>query len=97
MEAAIASGNSAALKSVKGVGAKTAQRIIVDLKDKINTVDASLLSISPLNNEAFDEALAALVMLGYSRQATQKTLQKLFQSDPTLTVEKAIKSALKML
>ncbi len=97
LEAAIASGNSAALKSVKGVGAKTAQRIIVDLKDKINTVDASLLSISPLNNEAFDEALAALVMLGYSRQATQKTLQKLFQSDPTLTVEKAIKSALKML
>ena len=97
LEAAIASGNSAALKSVKGVGAKTAQRIIVDLKDKINTVDASLLSISPLNNEAFDEALAALVMLGYSRQATHKTLQKLFQSDPTLTVEKAIKSALKML
>lgn len=97
LEAAIASGNSSILKSVKGVGAKTAQRIIVDLKDKINVVDATLVNISQVNNEAFEEAMAALVMLGYKRQDTQKVLKKLFTAEPSLTVEAAIKSALKMM
>lgn len=97
LEAAIASGNSSILKSVKGVGAKTAQRIIVDLKDKINVVDATLINMTQVSNEAFEEAMAALLMLGYKRQETQKALKKLFTSDPTLTVEGAIKGALKMM
>ncbi|MGN1265465.1 MAG: Holliday junction branch migration protein RuvA [Muribaculaceae bacterium] len=97
LEATIASGNAALLKSVKGVGAKTAQRIIVDLKDKINVVGASLIDKAPMSNEAFEEALAALAMLGFTKQATQKVLNKLFADEPTMTVEVAIKKALKML
>ena len=97
LEAAIASGNSSMLKSVKGVGAKTAQRIIVDLKDKINVVDVSLINREPAATESFEEAKAALVMLGFTQQATQKTLKKLFASEPNLTVEQAIKKALKMM
>ena len=97
LEAAIASGNSSMLKSVKGVGAKTAQRIIVDLKDKINVVEVSLINMEPAASESFEEAKAALVMLGFTQQATQKTLKKLFASEPNLTVEKAIKKALKMM
>ena len=97
LEATIASGNASMLKSVKGVGAKTAQRIIVDLKDKINVVGASLIDKAPMSNEAFEEALAALAMLGFTKQATQKVLNKLFADEPTMTVEVAIKKALKML
>lgn len=97
LEAAIASGNSSMLKSVKGVGAKTAQRIIVDLKDKINVVEVSLINMEPAASESFEEAKAALVMLGFTQQATQKTLKKLFASEPNLTVEQAIKKALKMM
>ena len=95
LEAAIASGNSSMLKSVKGVGAKTAQRIIVDLKDKINVVEVSLINMEPAASESFEEAKAALVMLGFTQQATQKTLKKLFASEPNL--EQAIKKALKMM
>ena len=97
LEAAIASGNSSMLKSVKVVGAKTAQRIIVDLKDKINVVEVSLINMEPAASESFEEAKAALVMLGFTQQATQKTLKKLFASEPNLTVEQAIKKALKMM
>ena len=97
LEATIASGNASMLKSVKGVGAKTAQRIIVDLKDKINVVGASLIDKAPSSNETFEEALAALAMLGFTKQATQKVLNKLFADEPTMTVEVAIKKALKML
>lgn len=95
---AIAAGNAALLKSVKGVGAKTAQRIIVDLKDKIkHTGDTLINQTSQATGEAFDEALAALVMLGFPQQASQKTLKSLFSSHPNLTVEQAIKQSLKMM
>lgn len=95
---AVSSGNVAMLKSVKGVGAKTAQRIIVDLKDKIKPSGDTLLQQSGHpTGEAHDEALAALVMLGFSQQASQKALKSLFASDSTLTAEQAIKRALKMM
>ena len=95
---AIAGNNVALFKSVKGVGAKTAQRIIVDLKDKIKLADDTLLEKTDLAaGETFDEALAALVMLGFSQQASQKALKSLFSSNPALTVEQAIKQALKLM
>jgi Holliday junction DNA helicase RuvA len=95
---AIAGSNVAMFKSVKGVGAKTAQRIIVDLKDKIKVADNTLLShTGQLVGETFDEALAALVMLGFTQQASQKALKTLFAKNSALTVEQAIKQALKMM
>ena len=97
-EQAIVNNNVAMFKSVKGVGGKTAQRIIVDLKDKIKLVNATLLEhTDSANSDAFDEALAALVMLGFSQQASNKALKSLFSSHPSLTVEQAIKQALKMM
>ena len=95
---AIASNNVAMFKSVKGVGGKTAQRIIVDLKDKIKpTGDTLLQQTGHAVGEAFDEALAALVMLGFSQQASQKALKSLFSKNSALGVEEAIKQALKMM
>jgi Holliday junction DNA helicase RuvA len=95
---AIAGNNVALFKSVKGVGAKTAQRIIVDLKDKIKLADDTLLDKTDLaSGETFDEALAALVMLGFTQQASQKALKSLFSSNSALTVEQAIKQALKLM
>ena len=97
LESAIAAGNAASLKSVKGVGAKTAQRIIVDLKDKINVVGTSLIDKVPMSNEVYEEAMAALTMLGFTKQATQKVLNSLFKENPAMKVEEAIKKALKQL
>ena len=95
---AVATGNVAMFKAVKGVGGKTAQRIIVDLKDKIKpTGDTLLQEKGQARGEVFDEALAALVMLGFSQQASNKALKSLFAQNPSLTVEVAIKQALKMM
>ena len=95
---AIASNNVAMFKAVKGVGAKTAQRIIVDLKDKIKSTGSTLLiQNGAAAGEGVDEALAALVMLGFTQQASQKVLKSLISSHPDLTVEQAIKMALKMM
>ena len=95
---AIASNDVALFKQVKGVGAKTAQRIIVDLKDKIKVAnDTLLIQSGKPAGETFDEALAALVMLGFTQQASQKALKALFTSNPSLSVEQAIKQALKMM
>ncbi|MDE5657143.1 MAG: Holliday junction branch migration protein RuvA [Muribaculaceae bacterium] len=85
------------LKGVKGVGAKTAERIIVDLRDKIKTGDATLIQQSPADSEAFEEALAALVMLGFTAQQSRKVLGKLFDSEPGLKVEVAIRKALPLM
>ena len=97
LEQIIASGQHAALKSVKGIGSKTAERVIVDLRDKIKTGEVTLLLKSALNNEAFDEALSALLMLGFARPQSQKVLKKIFEGDPNIKVEAAIKKALSMM
>lgn len=100
LEATITSGDHNRLKGVKGIGAKTAQRIIVDLKDKIKPSDDAL-SIQPAlpgaDNAVYDEALAALTALGFPRQQSQKALRRIFDADPSVKVEAAIKQALGML
>ena len=96
-ESAIATSNVNSLKAVKGIGAKTAQRIIVDLKDKIKAPSDSLNIQIPANNEIYGEALAALTMLGFSQQASQKVLKKLLSTSQSLNVEDVIKKALKMM
>ena len=96
LEAAIAGGEEMLLKSVKGIGGKTAQRIIVDLKDKIE-VDGEAITTGVSANESFDDALAALVMLGFAAPQCKKVLNKLFAADPTLSTESAIKQSLTMI
>lgn len=95
-ESCIASGSVAQLKAVKGVGAKTAQRILVDLKDKIKAVETAFNTSMPAN-ESYEDSVAALVMLGFSQQASQKVLGRIFSDDPAISTEKAIKQALTML
>lgn len=99
LAAVIIAGDHTRLKAVKGIGAKTAQRIVVDLRDKIKPAgDVALAAIvAPVMSETFEEALAALVMLGFPRPAAQKALRKLFEADPQIKVELAIKKALAML
>lgn len=97
LEQTIVSENVGILKSVKGIGAKTAERIIVDLKDKIKLSTDTLLDKSQVTSEVFDEAMSALVMLGFTKQMSQKALKKLFTAEPTISVEQAIKKALKMM
>lgn len=100
LQMCITAGDHSKLKAVKGIGLKTAQRIIVDLKDKIVAaalVESSDAPAAEVTSEAYEEALAALVMLGFARPASQKVLHKLFDADPTLKVEAAIKRALSML
>ncbi len=97
LEIVIASGDHARLKNVKGIGVKTAQRIIVDLKDKIKPIGDAFIIQPTVESDVFDEALAAMVMLGFPRPQSQKVLKKLFDSDPALKVEAAIKKALSMM
>ncbi len=98
LEQVIGTQNENALKGVKGIGAKTAQRIIVDLKDKIKTATLPLENNKLVDNVAVaDEALAALVMLGFPQSVSQKCVQKIVKEDSSLKVEQVIKAALKML
>ena len=103
LQACITSGDHTKLKAVKGIGLKTAQRIIVDLKDKIAASQLDALAAdqsslaTPAANETRDEALAALIMLGFNKQASQKALDKIFATDPAITVEAAIKRAFTLL
>ena len=93
---AILQENVVLLKSIKGIGAKTAQRVIIDLKDKIGKTAASdQILISPADNTIRDEALSALVMLGFAKKNVEKELDKLLKANPDLTVEETIKKALK--
>ena len=98
LEESVATGNDFMLKAVKGIGGKTAQRIIVDLKDKIKSVEKTFINTGlSASEDNFKDAMAALVMLGFSQVPTQKALKKIFAGQPDLTAEEAIKHALKML
>lgn len=94
----IASGNADMLKTVKGIGLKTAQRVIVDLKDKIKIEDFGQDSAAITNSSpSGEEAIAALVMLGFSQPASSKVVSKIIKESPSISVENIIKTALKML
>jgi Holliday junction DNA helicase RuvA len=93
----IASGNSDMLKTVKGIGMKTAQRVIVDLKDKIKVSGIEQAAMFATTSRTGEEAVAALVMLGFPQQASQKAVSKILKDKPDNTVEQIIKTALKIL
>ncbi|MDE7155316.1 MAG: Holliday junction branch migration protein RuvA [Muribaculaceae bacterium] len=100
LEVVIASGDSKRLKAVKGIGAKTAERVIIDLKDKVKPAGdgvAPTLMPSVADNDVLDQAVAALVMLGFPKPASQKAVTKILQGSPDIKVEQAIKLALSML
>lgn len=94
----IAIGNAVALSSIKGIGAKTAQRIIVDLKDKIiklNVISDIDLPQQHASGEVREEAVSALVMLGFAANVSQKAVDGILKSQSDVTVEQLIKLALK--
>lgn len=93
---AIKTDNVNAIKSVKGIGIKTAQRVIIELRDKINLDVADAVVINTASNVK-EEALAALVTLGYARAQVSKVLDKLISTDSSCTVESLIKAAFKHL
>lgn len=97
----IATGNATLLKNVKGLGIKTAQKIIVDLSGKVLDLTegaaTAVAAVGGAANEAFDEALSALVMLGFQKSASDKVLRKLLKDNPSATVEELVRLALKQL
>ena len=94
---AIASGDVPAIQAVKGIGAKTAQRVILDLRDKILKIyDLDELSHKPDNTNK-EEALSALEVLGYSRKQSEKAVDTVLRQDPSASVEGIIKQTLKNL
>lgn len=97
----IATGNATLLKNVKGLGIKTAQKIIVDLSGKVLDLTEGAATAAAVaggtTNEAFDEALSALVMLGFQKGASDKVLRKLLKDNPSATVEDLVRLALKQL
>lgn len=94
---AIANGDAKTIQSVKGIGIKTAQRVIIDLKDKIlQVLDNPELTVVA-SNTGREEALSALETLGYQRKQAQKVVDKILGNQPDATVEQLIKDALKQL
>ncbi len=94
---AIAGGDVAKIQAVKGIGTKTAQRVIVELKDKILKVhDMGEVSL-PSNNTTKEEALSALEVLGFTRRLSEKVVDRVLSQDSSLSVEETIKQALKNL
>jgi len=94
---AITEGDVNIIKSVKGIGLKTAQRIIVDLKDKIGKHTGSGEIIAFSDNTAREEALSALVMLGFARNSAAKAVDNLLKEERSLPVEEIVRRALKLL
>lgn len=97
----IATGNATLLKNVKGLGLKTAQKIIVELSGKVISItpyeERQLLDKVQGGNEVYEEALAALAMLGFARAASDKVLKSVLKQNPNCSVEDAIRFSLKQL
>ncbi|NDW19632.1 Holliday junction branch migration protein RuvA [Dysgonomonas sp. 216] len=96
LESVIASGNADMLKTVKGIGLKTAQRVIVDLKDKIRISEGVGIP-SVVDSKIVEESVAALVMLGFPQNVSHKAVSKILKDKPDCTIEEVLKLALKML
>lgn len=98
IQQAIASGNVGVIQSVKGIGAKTAQRVLIDLKDKISKTFAIDAEVSGFeNNTTKNEALIALEVLGFNKKQSEKVIDKILLKDASASVEVLIKNALKNL
>ena len=95
--AAITTENVNVLKGVKGIGAKTAQRIIIDLKDKLGKISETSQNLIMPDNTIQIEALSALVMLGFTKKDAEKAVSKILQEQPGAALESVIKKALKRL
>ncbi len=94
----ISTGNAVLLKNVKGLGLKTAQKIIVELTGKLAALDAGAGAAAPVADSGnFDEALAALVMLGFARTAAEKVLRGVLRETPSASVEELVRMSLKRL
>lgn len=94
---AVAEGNTDMLKAVKGIGIKTAQRIIIDLKDKLGKIADNNQFLISSDNTLQNEALSALVMLGFAKKDAEKVVTKIIRDNPDAPVERVIKTALKRL
>lgn len=94
---AIANDDAKTIQSVKGIGTKTAQRIVIDLKDKLKKIDVQTEIFSVPNNTIRAEALSALTILGFNKTAIEKALDKILKQNPDASVEALIKEALKIL
>ena len=97
IQQAIGTEDVATIQGVKGIGLKTAQRVIIELKDKIRTLQGSEEIPVNKSNTIKEETLSALEVLGYSRKASEKVVDKLIHGDPDSSVEELIKSALNKL
>jgi Holliday junction DNA helicase RuvA len=94
----IANGDANALQTIKGIGGKSAQRIIIDLQDKLGKYDLQSENIPVLHNTKKEEALSGLIILGFNRNVAGKTIDKILaQEGSDISVEQLIKSSLKML
>ena len=97
LTSAVVSGNIDVLKAVKGIGIKTAQRIIIDLKDKMGKFSENVQFLAAPDNTLQNEALSALIMLGFAKKDAEKVVTKIIGENPDATVERVIKTALKRL
>lgn len=95
LQQAILNENVGLLKNIKGIGIKTAQRVIIDLKDKIGKVAAGDLLFRAGDNPVRNEAITALEMLGFNKKAVEKLVDQVLTAQPAITVENLIKLALK--
>ncbi len=94
---AISTGDTNTIKSVKGIGLKTAQRIIVDLKDKIGTNSENFELFANKDNTIKEEALSALIMLGFNKKLAEKAVETVTKENKGIEIEGVIKAALKLL
>lgn len=97
LSTAIANEDIRTIQAVKGIGSKTAQRLVVDLKDKVKKTDYAEEIVGLVDNTVKNEALSALVILGFSKNAASKALDKLLKQSPDASVEVLIREALKLL